>query len=144
MAIADYNTAISLNPQHSNAYYNRGLAYADQGQLEAAIASFQQGLAVDPNPASRQQAQEDLDKLKAQLTAALKGAAAIADYIKAIELNLQDADAYYNRGVAQAAQGQLDEAIRDFEQGLTIDPNPVSRQQAQEYLAELKVQQGQD
>ena len=32
-AISDFNKAIEINPNYAEAYYNRGLAYADTRQL---------------------------------------------------------------------------------------------------------------
>ena len=37
-AIADYNSAIRLNPQHMNAYNNRAKAYEKTGDSEQAAA----------------------------------------------------------------------------------------------------------
>ena len=39
--IASYKTAIRINPNYANAYYNLGLAFMEQGKKSDAIAQFQ-------------------------------------------------------------------------------------------------------
>ena len=39
-ALEDYNTAIKLDPNYANAYYNRGNAKSKKGDLEGAIADY--------------------------------------------------------------------------------------------------------
>ena len=48
---------------------------------------------------------------------------AISDYNRAIELNQNDAAAYYNRGTARYHLGQYETAINDFDQATHINPN---------------------
>ncbi len=48
---------------------------------------------------------------------------AIAEYNKAIELNPEYAEAYYNRGTAYAqGKGQFDQAISDFTKAIELNP----------------------
>lgn len=50
-AIADFDAAIQLNPQHERAYYNRGCLQGRQGNYLAAIADLNQALHLNPgNP----------------------------------------------------------------------------------------------
>ena len=69
----DFNEIIRLNPANAKAYYGRGLVHAAQDNLDAAIAEFEQGLAVDTNPVTRQRAQEYLEDLKSQRAAGSEG-----------------------------------------------------------------------
>ena len=48
-AIQNYNTAIDLNPDYANAYYNRGNAYADKGDLDTAIQNFSIAAELKPD-----------------------------------------------------------------------------------------------
>ena len=48
---------------------------------------------------------------------------AIADHTKAIALDPNDANAYYNRGVAYEQKGDKDQAIADFRKVLEINPS---------------------
>lgn len=47
---------------------------------------------------------------------------AIVDYTKAIEINPEYADAYYNRGTAKSALNDQDRAIVDFTKAIEINP----------------------
>ena len=39
-AIIDYDRAIQLEHNHTNVYYNRGIAYKNKGDLNKAIADY--------------------------------------------------------------------------------------------------------
>ena len=47
---------------------------------------------------------------------------AIADFGTALFLNPDDADAYYNRGVAYQQKGDHDRAIEDYTKAISLDP----------------------
>jgi TPR repeat/Tetratricopeptide repeat len=47
---------------------------------------------------------------------------AIEDYNKALDINPQDAEAYYNRGNAKYNQGDLETAIEDYNKAIDINP----------------------
>ena len=49
-------------------------------------------------------------------------ARAIADYSIAIEFDGAYEDAYYNRGMAQVGKRDLEGAIRDFDQAISLNP----------------------
>ena len=48
---------------------------------------------------------------------------AIKDYDKALELNPDYANAYYNRGVAKGKLGDYKGAIEDFDKAIALNPN---------------------
>ena len=114
--IEDYTEAIRLNPDDAEAYYNRGLAYYEQGNLDKAIADYDEAIRLNPDDAqayyNRAIAYYDRGNLDK----------AIADYQIAIDLNPDDAEAYYNRGLVYYQQGDLDKAIADYQ--IAIDLNP--------------------
>lgn len=64
---------------------------------------------------------------------------AIAEYDRAIELDPDFADTYYNRGNAYYDKGELDQAIADFQKALRISSDPYLRQFAEENLESLEV-----
>ncbi len=132
------------------AYNNRGNAYSAKGDLDRAIADFNQALGLDPNLATvyynRGTAYDDkgdLDRAIADFNAAIlldpkfavaynnRGSAynakgdfdrAIADYSAAIRLDPKYAVAYNNRGNAYSAKGDFDRAIADCNEAMRLDP----------------------
>ncbi|TRU85433.1 MAG: tetratricopeptide repeat protein, partial [Microcystis novacekii Mn_MB_F_20050700_S1D] len=48
---------------------------------------------------------------------------AVADYNQAIKLNPDDANAYYNRGVAKYNLGDNQGAIADYNQAIKLKPD---------------------
>jgi tetratricopeptide (TPR) repeat protein len=151
-AIADYDRAISLNPRLKEAYNNRGLARQLKGQLDDAIADFDKALELDPhyagahyNRASAARAKGDLKTAIAELTRAIESPdndhlsetynnrgtirhddgdtqGSLADFTKAIEIDPRNVFAYVNRGYALILLSKDDEAQRDFDQVLKLNP----------------------
>ncbi len=84
--MAEYRTALKLNPDYADAHYNLGLALAGCGQIEEAIAHFQKALKLKPDHAT---ALNDLAWLRATCpnVAFRNGAAAVALAQRAIGLS---------------------------------------------------------
>jgi len=47
-AIADFNEAIRIDPEHVMAFNNRGVAYSYKGDLDRAIADYNEAIRIDP------------------------------------------------------------------------------------------------
>ena len=45
--MADYDQAIQLNPKYARAYHNRGSAWGNKGDLDRAIADYNQAIRLD-------------------------------------------------------------------------------------------------
>ena len=63
---------------------------------------------------------------------------AIAHYTKAIELDPNDAAAYYNRGFAYANKGEYDKAIADVEKCIELSDDFLLTVNAKKFLEQLK------
>ena len=65
-ALADYNQAISLNPDDALAYAGRGIVYAQLGETDRAIADMEKAtqLLCQQGSPNCQQAQEILRQLQ--------------------------------------------------------------------------------
>ena len=107
-AISDYTMAITINPNFTKAYYNRGLAYYclhkyddaedyielgskefDEGNYNKAIEYYTIAINLDPNYASAYKYRGNAyDKLQ-------KYDEAFSDFTKAISIDSNDADVYY-------------------------------------------------
>ena len=65
-ALYDFGEAIELDPSLDHVYANRGLAYAELGDTEQAIAELEHFLSVNQNPALTPQIESFLAELKAE------------------------------------------------------------------------------
>jgi len=117
-AIAAYQKAIELNPNDTEAYLNRGQAYAiGSGQYDLAIADYNKVIKINPRDAQAYFKRGKVYKQKGEFDRA------ISDYSKAIELNPNYAEAYTNRGVIYGRdKGQFDLAISDFNKAIEVNP----------------------
>ena len=116
-AIADYDSAIRLKPDHATAYNNRGNAKDELGQHVAAIADYDTAIRLKPDHATafynRGLAKHNLGQYFA----------AIADFDSAIRLEPDDATAYNNRGIAKNDLGQHVAAIADYDTAIRLKPD---------------------
>ncbi len=105
------------SPETVETYFNQGIEQANLGDLEAAIALWDQALAVDPNfaPAwyNRGSALGTLGQLEA----------AIASFDRALALNSQDIEALNAKGQVLYSLQQWPEAIACWDQVLSLQPN---------------------
>ncbi|HEY9702682.1 MAG TPA: tetratricopeptide repeat protein, partial [Allocoleopsis sp.] len=111
-AIADYNSAIELNPNYTIAYNNRGNAYRNLKEYQKAIADYNRAIELNPNYTiaynNRGNAYRNLKEYQK----------AIADYNKAIDLNPKDAIAYNNRGNAYRNLKEYQKALSDYNKAI--------------------------
>lgn len=116
-AMADYNRALALRPDDSDALYNLGLAKSGKQDFAGAIAEFDQVLAQNPGDAdaclSRGGAKFSLQDY----------AGAIADYDRAIALEPDFTAAIYSRALAHRRQGDYDAAFADYDHAIALDPD---------------------
>jgi tetratricopeptide (TPR) repeat protein len=92
-----YSEAIRLKPDYATAYYNRGLAREDKGDLDGALRDYDEAIRLNLDGALR-------------------------DYDEAIRLS-PDADAYYKRGNVRRDKGDLEGALRDYDEAIRLKPD---------------------
>jgi S1-C subfamily serine protease len=118
-AIAHYDKAIRLKPDHADDYVNRGLLKSKLSQYSGAIADYSRAIRLKPNYANayyyRGKAKHDLEKYSG----------AIADYSKSIRIKPDYAAAYNNRGKAKADLGEHNAAIADYDKAIRLKPDYV-------------------
>jgi tetratricopeptide (TPR) repeat protein len=115
-AIADYTTAIELNPRLLVAYNNRGNLHQSLGDFDAALADFSTVLEIDPQSAIAYNNRAIIYTQIGEFTAA------IADYHRAIELESDFVSVYNNLGNAYCQMGEHAAAIDRYSQAIAVDP----------------------
>ena len=115
----DVSTPVAEPPPSISEYIGEGVRLAAIGDHEAAIRSFDEALAINPEAAF-------VYKQRGASYQALRDyAAAIGDFDVAIQLDSQDVNAYYRRGVSHLAREDYAAAIADFDAALELDPEFV-------------------
>ena len=112
-----FTHALQVNPRSAMAHNNLGLALANQGQFEAAIAHYRQALCLRPDYVYTH------NNLGLALANQGQLEAAIAHYTTALQLQPSYATAHSNLGLTLIRRGQFKEAITHFSQALAILPN---------------------
>jgi tetratricopeptide (TPR) repeat protein len=115
-AIADFTSAIEIDPNRQDAYLERGRAYRDAQQYEEAIVDLERVLKLNA---------DDYDTLLA-LGDAYRGAGrlanAIATYSQAIETHSNRPEAYVQRAETLRMLGRVREALRDADHAIELHP----------------------
>ncbi|MDX2303342.1 MAG: tetratricopeptide repeat protein [Microscillaceae bacterium] len=142
-AIALFTKSLHLQPQHTESYFNRALAYYKLGDFKNALMDFDESLKLTPKNAeiyheraithhklaNHRQALEDLNKAlwldpynpyryssRAYIRAFVGDThGAIEDYQKALELDPQDAVTLNNLGLLEEKLGYKKEAQERFD-----------------------------
>jgi tetratricopeptide (TPR) repeat protein len=118
-ALADYDTAISLNPSSYEVYNNRGIIFEKMGRLDKAIEDYTMSIILNLSNFDAYNNRGIVYGKMGQLDRA------IADYDIAIRLNPFYHRAYLNRGESFEKLGQFDRAIIDYSTAITIYPDNI-------------------
>ena len=116
MAIKDFDKAIQLKSNYSEAYNSRGECYSELNEQLKAKSDFDKVIQLNPNYVAYKNRAECYlalgDKQKAQI-----------DFVKSIELNPNYANNYKKSGLAYITIGQYERAIQDFDKAIQFYPN---------------------
>ena len=117
-ALNDYNTAIQMNPDYSEALFQRGLLFhAIKKDPKKAIADINKVLSLKPN-------YYDAFLLRAAIYETLQQyQESISDYSKAIELKENDGNSYFKRAMAYLKISKEDECLKDLNQSISLRNN---------------------
>ena len=99
------------------AYYERGHAFGNKGQIERAIADYNEAVVLDPGYFKAYynlgEAQEEIGRPDSAITA----------YKKAIALRPSAFDAYTNLGIIYAKMRRFDMSLEDFNNAVRLNPD---------------------
>jgi tetratricopeptide (TPR) repeat protein len=133
--IAKYIKRI-LNPKSAKSYYNRGDAYSENKNYDAAIADYTRAIEIKPNfiDAYIQRGFAHCHKNDFK-----KG---LADWDQVIKMKPDDGFGYGVRGRTYLDQGDYDKAIADCERALELTQDDEWREMFTENLEEAKEKRG--
>ncbi len=103
-------------PQTAADFSARGFARQSKGDLDGAMADYNQALNLDPKNI------QALYRRGLALQAKGDWAGAMADYNAILTLNPRNADAFSSRGFVKQARGDTDGALADYAEALLINP----------------------
>ncbi|MEM6500253.1 MAG: tetratricopeptide repeat protein [Cyanobacteria bacterium P01_C01_bin.89] len=113
-AIAEFDEAIRLAPNFSQAFQDRGSSHLALGNAVAAMGDYNRAIRLTPDDSN---AYYNRGNLNLQLE---RYSRAIVDYDRAISLNEADAAAWQNRALAHATTGDLERAVDGFQQAARL------------------------
>nr|WP_263490393.1 tetratricopeptide repeat protein [Mesorhizobium sp. CA15] len=141
-AIASFGYAISLDPDNAEAYYDRAVAAASQGDDALAASDCRRAVELDPKradacaalmaqtvPVATTQDQAAQDQAAARILVERAGArlakygvdGALLDFDKAISFDPKNADAYLGRSRARTLKGDQAGAAADCRRAVELD-----------------------
>lgn len=149
-AIREFDKAIRLAPNSSDAYRQRGRSKREKGDFNGSLRDFNQAIKLEPNNygaylgrgllyqimKDTRQALNDFNRgiqlnpeiangyyYRGNIKLAQKNnRGAIADYDECIRLNPKFTSAYINRGLAKSRLGDIKGALRDYNQAIVVNP----------------------
>ena len=115
-ALVEIDQVVEVHPEYGRGIYNRALVlWQGQGRTEAAIDTFTELIALDPDHdeayLGRGGAHEDRGEFEE----------ALADFSKSIELNPNSVHAYFSRGSAYYRRENAEPALRDLTRAIELD-----------------------
>lgn len=132
-AIEEYVKALDITPQDPNIHYNIGTAFQAIGDHEHAEKAYRKSLELSENNERAKDALNNLykeieaKKIGDLLTQALElqnsgnYQGAITAYQAAISLKSDDPQLYFNLGTAYQANGNLQEALKQYEKAFELN-----------------------
>jgi tetratricopeptide (TPR) repeat protein len=116
-ALADFSTAVELEPQNPERLSARGFFCLSRGNTTDALADFNRAIAIDP-----QNARARNNRGMARLTSG-DVKQAIEDFDACLKINPKMVAAYNNRSFALAKSDRRQEALADLNRAIELDPN---------------------
>jgi predicted O-linked N-acetylglucosamine transferase (SPINDLY family)/ADP-heptose:LPS heptosyltransferase len=118
-AVQFYVPAQTTESNEADALINQGNELEDSGRLEAALASYDHAIAINPNHARAYSNRGNV------LQSLNRFAEALQSYDRALVIKPDYAEAFYNRGNTLQALERPDEALNSYDKALAIKPDLV-------------------
>jgi tetratricopeptide (TPR) repeat protein len=116
-AISNFNKAIEIDPNTTDAYGFRGVIFREKGNFDQAILDISKAIENNSNPAPQLYYNRGIAYRE-------KGnfEQAILDFNRTIEKDPGFSDAYVSRGFVHYKKGNLEQAISDLDKAIEINP----------------------
>ena len=115
--LVNFTEAIRINSNDADAYYNRGVVYAQQQKWDLALADFTQAIKLNPDDA------EAYNNRGVVYRNQQKWDLALADFTQAIRINSNYALAYRNRGLVYRELRDINKAREDLQRAAELYRN---------------------
>jgi tetratricopeptide (TPR) repeat protein len=117
LALASFNRALAVQPNHPEMLSNRGVTLRELRRFDEALASYDRALTVRPDhPEALSNRGLTLHELK-------RFDEALASYDRALEVRPNYAIALFNRGLTLHELNRLDEALAGYDRALALQPH---------------------
>jgi tetratricopeptide (TPR) repeat protein len=110
-ALAIVDVAVAINPESSDAHWNRGATRWSTGDLEGALVDYERAMEINP------QEMQQVDNYTAILLQLERKDQAISTWNTVVESSPENGEAVYGRSKFYERLGQEELAIRDMKQG---------------------------
>lgn len=117
LSVDKLNELIQADPQNSQLYYERALAYYDLGDLTMALKDFNKTVELEPDFAS---AFNDRGICHFEL---MQFRESLSDFNQAIKLDPEYSEAYFNRSLVWDELGETGKALSDLDKAIALDPD---------------------
>ncbi len=134
-AMAEYRTALRLNPDRVKTHQSLARLLADAGRTNEALAELREALRLFPGDAPSCNALANLLADSGQTNEAL------AEFQEALQINPQNALLHDNLGALLVQVGRLDEAMKHYAEAARLDP---ADWRAAYLMGKVRLKQGRD
>ena len=111
------NTAISVNPDYTDAFYNKGITEDRMGKFPEAISDLSVSLRNNPYYTDAYFARGNVFRQMGEAEKAMQ------DYTKVIVLEKNNAGAWNNRAIVKGQLGDFSGAIEDLDMAISFKPD---------------------
>ncbi len=115
-AIDDYDSTLALNPNFTEVYFRRGIAYSSLQQWQAALADYTRSIAIDP---AHTEAYVHRGNIR-NILSDWRGAK--SDFDLALASNPSLSVAYVGRGTALCELSQCQRGLQDYDRAIELNP----------------------
>lgn len=118
-AFPHFEAASRINPQDPMSRMNIGAYLQSHGHLDKAVTQYKTAIGLTSDTGLRSQAYANLGGAQRALGV---DEAAQQSFDEALQLNPNQASAWFGKGLFEQKQGRLDEAIADFSRAVALQP----------------------